>query len=129
MTTIPASAVVQLREALYSELGNVSQELDEIVVMAGRAQDDWTEPVARFDRARALLDEIGWNERDPERDVEIDLDRHREVIEEALSDALDRERFLMSEQGQGAAQQRSRARARAATVEAFMAAAGLHEVE
>jgi len=85
--------------------------------------------VARFDRTRALLDEIGWNERDHEQDVEIDLDRHRQVIEEALSEALEGERSLMSEKGQGAAQQRSRARARAATVEEFMAAAGLHEVE
>jgi hypothetical protein len=129
MTTIPAAAVVQLREALYSELGNVAEELDEIVVASERARDDWSGPVARFDRARAVLDEIGWNERDHEHDVEIDLDRHREVIEEALSAELERERCLMSEQGESAANQRSEARARAATVEAFMTAAGLDEVE
>jgi hypothetical protein len=129
MTIIPAEAAVQLREALYSELGNVAQELDEIVVTNERAQDNWSEPVARFDRTRTLLDEIGWNERDHEHDVEINLDRHRQVIEESLSEALERERFLMSERGEGAAQQRSRARARAATVEAFMATAGLDEVE
>jgi hypothetical protein len=129
MTTIPAAAVVQLREALFSELGTVSQELDEIVVTSERARADWSEPVARFDRTRALLDEIGWNEVQQESDVEIDLDRHRQVIEEALSDALDLDRFLMSEQGQGAAQQRSKAHARAATIEEFMTAAGLDEVE
>jgi len=129
MTTIPAEAVVQLREALYSELGNVAQELDEIVVTAERVHDGWSDPVARFDRTRALLDEIGWNERDPERDAEINLDRHRQVIKEALSEALEGEHHLMSEKGEGAVQQRSRARARAATIEAFMAAAGLDEVE
>jgi hypothetical protein len=87
MTAIPAAAVLRLREALYSQLGKVAEELDQIVVSAGRAHDDWSEPVARFDRTRALLDVLGWNERDPELDVEIDLDRHRRVIVEALSEA------------------------------------------
>jgi hypothetical protein len=127
MISIPAEAVVQLREALYSELGKVAQELDEIVVTTGRAQDDWSPPVARFDRTRALLDEIGWNERDPERDVEINPDRHRRVMVEALSEAREGEHYLMSEKGEHAAQQRRNAHARAATIEAFMAAAGLDE--
>ncbi len=125
MTTIPAVAVPRLREALYSELGNVAGELDEIVVTNERAQDDWSEPVARFDRARALLDVLGWNERDPERDVEVNLDRHREVIEDALSAELDRERFLTSEQGHAAERQRRKARARALTIEAWAESVGL----
>jgi hypothetical protein len=125
MTAIPAAAVPRLREALYSELGNVAGELDEIVVTNERAQDDWSEPVARFDRTRAVLDVLGWNERDPEHDVEIDLDRHREVIEDALSAELDRERFLMSEKGQAAERQRQNARARALTIESWAASVGL----
>lgn len=125
MTTIPADAVAQLREALYSELGNVAEEVDAIVVTSGRARDDWSPPVPRFDRARALLDELGWNERDPERDVEVDLDCHRQVIVEALSEALEGERYLMNEQGRHAGRQRRNSRARAATIEAFMTAAGL----
>ena len=97
MSTIPAAAVAQLRVALHSELGNVAQELDEIVVTSGRARDDWSPPVARFDRTRSLLDELGWNERNPERDIDIDLDRHRQVIVEGLREALESERYLMSE--------------------------------
>ncbi|HEV3047798.1 MAG TPA: hypothetical protein VGY13_10610 [Solirubrobacteraceae bacterium] len=121
MTTIPADAVVQLREALHSELGNVAEELDAIVVTSERARDDWSPPVARFDRARALLDELGWKERD----VAVDLDRHRQVIVEALSEALEGDRYLMSEQGRHAGRQRRNARARAATIEAFMDNSGL----
>ena len=125
MTTIPAAAVPRLRGALYSQLGKVADELDQIVVMARRAKDDWSEPVARFDRTRVVLDVIGWNERDPERNVEIDLDRHRRVIVEALRDELDGERYLMSEKGQGAERQRQNARARALTIEAWAESVGL----
>jgi len=120
MSTVPAAAVVQLREALYSELGNVTEEIDAIVVTSRRARDDWSPAVARFDRTRALLDALGWNERDPERDVEVDLDRHRQVIVEALSEALEGEHYLMGEKGKRASRQRRNARARAATIEAFM---------
>ncbi len=127
MTTIPAEAVVRLREALHSELGNVAQELDEIVVTSGRAHDDWSPPVARFDRTRVLLDEIGWNERDPERDAEIDADQHGQVIVAALSDLLESERYLMAEEGPAVEKQRQRASAHALTIETFMAAAGLDE--
>jgi hypothetical protein len=53
------------------------------------------------------------------------LDRHRRVIVEALSDELDGERYLMSEQGQAAERQRRNARARALTIEAWAESVGL----
>jgi uncharacterized protein YaiL (DUF2058 family) len=81
--------------------------------------------VARFDRTRALLDAIGWSEHDPEPDVEIDLETHREVIVTALSDQLEAERHLSAEQGQAAEKQRQRARCHALTIESFMTATGL----
>jgi hypothetical protein len=126
MITIPADAVLRLREALYSQLGDVAEELASADRRPGReVHDEWSEAVARFDRTRALLDEIGWSERDPERDVEVDLDRHRHVIVDALSDQLDAEHFLMAEHGQAAEKQRQRARDHALTIASFMAAAGL----
>jgi hypothetical protein len=126
MTNIPAEAVLRLREALYSQLGYIAEELASLARTPGREiNDEWSEPVARFDRTRALLDQIGWSERDPEQDVEIDLDRHRQVILAALNDHLSIERYLMSEEGDHAAGQRQRAHARALTIESFMAAAGL----
>jgi hypothetical protein len=78
MTTIPAEAVIRLREALYGQLGYIAEELASAARTPGHEiNDEWSEPVARFDRTCALLDQIGWNEHDPEQDVEIDLDQHR----------------------------------------------------
>ena len=125
MIAVPAAAVLRLREALYGQVGKVADEISEIVVTPWRADEDWSPLVARFDRTRVLLDEVGWNERDPERDIQIDLDRHRQVIVEALSDELDGERYLMSEKGRGAKKQRKRAQARAATIETWAESAGL----
>jgi hypothetical protein len=127
MTTIPAKAVLRLREALYGELGDVAEELASVSrrPRARQQRDKWAQPVARFDRTRALLDGIGWVQRDPEQDVEIDLDRHRQAIVEALTAALEGERHLMAERGARAKQQRRNAHARAVRIEAFMTAAGL----
>jgi len=125
MTTVPVAAVPRLREALHSQLGNVAEELSEIVVSPERALDDWSEPVERFDGVRAVLDVIGWNDRTRECDTEIDLDQHREVIVEALRDELDLEHYLMSEKGRAAKRQRQKARARARTIEAWAESAGL----
>jgi hypothetical protein len=127
MTTIPAEAVLRLREALYGELGDVAEELASVSrrPRARQQRDKWAQHLARFDRNRALLDEIGWVQRDPERDTEIDLARHRQAIVEALTAALESERHLMAEQGARAEQQRRNAHARAVTIESFMAAAGL----
>jgi hypothetical protein len=128
MITIPADAVLRLREALYGQLGDVAEELATVDrrPRADREQrNEWAEPVARFDRTRALLDEIGWCDRDPEQNAEIDLNQHRPIIKAALSADLDAEQYLMAEQGQAAKQQRQRARRHILTIESFMTAAGL----
>jgi hypothetical protein len=126
MTSIPAEAVLRLRDALYGQLGHIANELAFVArTPRHKINDEWSEAVEHFDRTRALFDAIGWKERDPEQDVEIDLDQHRQVIVTALSDQLGIEHDLMSEQGDHAAGQRQRAHARARTIETFMAAAGL----
>jgi hypothetical protein len=126
-TTIPADAVLRLRDALCSQLGYVAQELSSAVRERGRERHpEWfAEPVARFDRTRALLDEIGWREHGPEQDAEIDLDQHRQVIVAALSDQLATEHHFMAEQGDAAKTQRERAHHYARTIETFAENVGL----
>lgn len=124
-TIIPAETVLRLRDALYVQLGEAAEELTSIVLSQGREHADWSEPVARFDRTRALLDEIGWNERDLERDVAIDVDQHRKVIIDALRDALATEHHFMAEPGDHAAAQRQRAHARALSIETWADSVGL----
>jgi hypothetical protein len=83
-TTIPGEAVLLLREALYMQLGDVSEDLASV----DRPPKDhgvWAEPVARFDRTRAALDLVGWDALDPEPDAELELGAHRQAVSEALS--------------------------------------------
>lgn len=133
MSTIPAAVVQGLRGALYHQLGGTAEDLAALSYEppAGRLYE-WSEPIARFDRARALLDRIGWVAPDPERDVQIDLDRHRRVIADALANELVTFRSLASEKGKAAKDQRREARARVARIEAFVESAGVdvvHEPE
>lgn len=127
MTTIPADAALRLRDSLYSQLSYVAQELGSAVRAHGRERHpEWfAEPVARFDRTRALLDEIGWREHDSEHDAEINLDQHRRVIVAALRDQLATEHYLGSEPGNAAKTQRERARRYARTIETFAESVGL----
>jgi hypothetical protein len=119
MSIIPAQAVLLLHEALYMQLGDVAEELATAARPPGReASGEWLKAVARFDRTRILLDAIGWNEDDPERDAEIDLNRHRQVIVAALTDELSVEHDLMDTDDQ---RQRERAETNAAVAERFLA--------
>jgi hypothetical protein len=131
-TTIPAAVVLQLRGALYHQLGSTAEDLASVDYSPPADRlSEWSEPIARFDRARALLDRIGWCAPDPERDVEIDLDRHRRVIADALGQDLLICRSLASEKGE-AEDQRERARAQVVLIEAFAENTGIdlvHEPE
>ena len=124
MTTIPAAAAQQLRRALQLALGAAAEDVA-AVARRPRDVDEWLQPLARLDGHRAVLDVISWSDRDPEPDAGIDLDAHRPAIREAPTAALGGERYLISERGDAAAQQRTNARARAATIEAFMGEIGL----
>lgn len=120
---IPGYAAREIRGALYHQLGGVAEDIATARREPGPL-DEWAEPVARFDRMRALLDVIGWSPRDPERDVEVD-DRHRQALTAAVANDLEIARLLMAEQGEHADGQRERARVRAVTLEAFAEGAGL----
>jgi hypothetical protein len=131
-TTIPAAVVLQLRAALYHQLGSTAEDLASVDYSPPAERlDEWSEPIARLDRARALLDRIGWCAPDLELDVELDLDRHRRVIADALGSDLLICRSLASEKGE-AEDQRERARAQVVLIQAFAENTGIdlvHEPE
>ncbi|HYM53920.1 MAG TPA: hypothetical protein VES97_01050 [Solirubrobacteraceae bacterium] len=118
MTIIPADDVPRLREALYGQLGDVAEGLASVTRTPGRGvHSEWAEPMTRFDLNRALLDQVGWNDRDPEQDAEIDLDIHWETIETALRWDLDTYRRLADTTD---APQRERATANIAAIERLL---------
>lgn len=98
-TTIPAEAVRLLRAGLYDALGEFREAIDSVIVSPDceRHGDLLAEPVAKFDRARAVLDVIGWSEHEHEPDAVIDLDPHRPAIQAALSEQLRFERDRIAE--------------------------------
>jgi hypothetical protein len=87
MTTIaiPADIVRELRGALYHQLGAIAEDIASARREPGELAE-WAQPVGRFERTRALLDLIGWGVREPEL-ATLDIDRHRAVIAEALSES------------------------------------------
>jgi hypothetical protein len=142
-TIIPAPVVTQLRGALYHQISREAEPFGDLdyepqaaidctwpVPMAAVA--GWGESFPAIDRARALLDRIGWAACDPEQDVAIDLERHRRVLADALANELLVRRSLATEPGEAAEGQRERASAQVAQIEAFVTAAGVdveHEPE
>jgi hypothetical protein len=118
-TTVPAAVVLELRGALYHQLGSTAEDLAsaDYDPPADRLSE-WSEPLARLDRARVLLDRIGWVRSNPETGAEIDLDRHRRVILDALGTDLSIQRSLAGERD-------VRASAHVLAIEAFAASADL----
>jgi hypothetical protein len=131
MTTIPADVLPGLRGALYHQLGGTAEDLAALSYQPPAERlAEWSEPIARFDRARALLDRVGWVAPDPEQDVDIDLDRHRRVLADALANELVVRRSLASEPGEGA--DIARAGGEVLMIEAFVRSVGVdvvHEPE
>jgi hypothetical protein len=125
-TTIPAAVALELRGALYLQLGGLAETLATVNREPTAEQlHEWSEPIAVLKRSCALLDRLGWVAREPEPDARVDLDRYRPVILDALRTDLDIQRSLMSEPGAAAEGQRQRASSNARTIETFAKAAGL----
>lgn len=83
---VPAAMVRYLRNGLYTLIGNAADVYLHFVSKARREQrPEWyREPLAQFDRARALLDLIGWDETGTAVDVHIDLHHHQQAVLSAL---------------------------------------------
>jgi hypothetical protein len=114
-TTIPAEAAIQLRDALYMQLGSIAEDLATAPRSPRGDASQWLDAIARFDPVRAVLDAIGWD--DDSADITLDLTAHRTAIIAALRAALESEHYLMDTPDEG---QRGRATARAAVVEGLL---------
>lgn len=81
---VPPAMVGYLRESLHCELGKAGEEIAAASERTDRLQrpECYEEPLAHLDRARALLDLIGWKQEPHE--VRVDLREHRRAILEAL---------------------------------------------
>jgi hypothetical protein len=121
-TTITAPVARELREALYDQLGKVAEDMpvDRRVLTRDQLKE-WTRVVSRFDRARGLLDRIGWIT-EGERDATIDLAAHRRGLIDALGDDL------AAWQSVEESESREDARERILLIESFAASVGLDVV-
>ncbi|MGH2902790.1 MAG: hypothetical protein ACRDK7_04295 [Solirubrobacteraceae bacterium] len=86
--TIPAAAVVPLRDGLRSQLTVAAQQItsaDEQVDPRAHVAD-YQDALRHMDALRALLEEIGWSE--PPSDQHVDPWTHGLVLSEALRDQI-----------------------------------------
>ena len=89
--TIPARIVRYLREALHSQLGMAAEDIGQANHEGGRLRPVlYAEPLERFDRARALLDLIGWKDETDERPAIVNLVGHRQRPVERTAGASSR---------------------------------------
>jgi hypothetical protein len=91
--TVPPAVVSLLRSALLVEIGDAAAEISSTSALARREHHPgWIQQhLERFDTHRHLLDTIGWTETPAQTSVEIDLDRHRHALINALTNQLDTE--------------------------------------
>jgi hypothetical protein len=127
ITTIPAAVVCELRGSLCNHLIGLSEQIG-VVGHEPRNVEQlarWSDPIAAFDRGRALLDRIGWIACDDEADAEIDLERYRWTVEHILGSDLDLFRSIVREQGGTTDAERQNAVAKAHAIEEFAESIGL----
>jgi hypothetical protein len=90
LVAVPAEMVGMLCDGLIGALGNAAEMISEAVAVSARVRPaGWFRAsLARLDRVRALLDELGWGEDDPPVRVDVDLREHGAAVREALAVAL-----------------------------------------
>ncbi|MFZ1924765.1 MAG: hypothetical protein WAU42_01345 [Solirubrobacteraceae bacterium] len=83
---IPTELVRTLRMGLHGELGDAASDIQHTTEEPMRTEypEQYEEPLARFDGARTLLDEVGWGEPPQPTSVEIDLTQHKCPLLRAL---------------------------------------------
>jgi hypothetical protein len=123
MTLIAGDEVRTLRLSLLPQFRAATEELLTVSGNHGWEHNDWfTKPLTNFDAARNLLDRVGWFEREPELEVDIDVSAVRPTLVVALREQLDGECHLMDTHDPG---QRAKARARASAIERLAGRLGL----
>jgi hypothetical protein len=80
-----------LRTGAYASLGLAADDLSACTSPASRELDPgvYVAPLERLDGVRSLLNVLGWRHADPERQVKLQLARHRVALAEATQIALD----------------------------------------
>jgi hypothetical protein len=133
--TIPADVVGILRNALHTEIGQDTSEIQS-VSEAGHGDlhaEEYDEPLRHFDAHRELLDEIGRAKPDSDEPIQIDLAHHQWALLATLQSRLEVERDLMQVEPhlKGAEGQRQRATRYARTIEGFLPVvrAGVEQIE
>lgn len=82
--TIPAEIVPDVREALFSLMGDATEQIDQALIRPGRElHPEWYEEARhQLERVFALLDLVGWAAKDEPREVEVDPREHGKTLTE-----------------------------------------------
>jgi len=82
MITIPAAMVSRVRNSLFGELGGAAHDVGSVTEKRGREDHpEWfVDCLVSFDLARALMDHVGWSEATPPAAVQIDVERHGDLV-------------------------------------------------
>ena len=104
--SIPGPVTNNLRQGLTLRMGDAIQALDtaSLIDRRERTEKKFTPYINQIDAIRGLFDVLGWEHVDLDtaeiESVEIDLDEHREALEEGLDEAtLMLRRFIEEEEG------------------------------
>lgn len=116
-TTIPAEFVALLRGALYTGLTGACEDAPATMPEA-HERSGWADVLARIDGTRSALDAIGWEAPAEQQDVTGALDA---AMIEALEDDADLWGWLSHQEKTESVKGRQQARAKADTIERFLA--------
>jgi hypothetical protein len=134
MTTIdiPAECVAILRSSLLSQIGIPAGQVEEASMTHEKENHpEWFRvPLAEIDEHRAVVDRLGWADRDTEESVSLDLGAHRNVIVKALHTRLEVERdYMQIDDVRGVQEQYATAALNSRVIEGFLNAHGLMDGE
>jgi hypothetical protein len=88
---VPSALNVILREALIDGIGDVPEDLTDLIIPLRdrvRRPDRFDGPFDRLERIRALLADLGWGDSKPSEAARIDLIEHGRALSDALDKAL-----------------------------------------
>ncbi len=86
---VPAELVGNLRDGLHAALSFAAEEVTSVIFEPERSLEMYREPLARFDRVRALLDVIGWDREPDPAEARFDLREHLHATLDALEKEID----------------------------------------
>ena len=97
--TIPADLVPDVRKALFSLMGDATEQIDQALIRPGRElHPEWYEKGrSQLERVFALLDLVGWAAHGEPHGIELDLREHGVT----LRDAGERYLLFLADQERG----------------------------